>query len=520
VIDFSPIRSDSSDVLLPKSIFNSRQELHTFLISLLFYFLIVFPILIADRYYVDDWGHALLGYSKWAEDGRPFTDFLMRILGGRLPLVDFSPLPQIGTIVVLSYLSVLIARKLELRVPITAALATLPLGANPFFLENLSFKFDSLPMALSVLLALLPILYTRADSWKSCVPGALLLFASLSFYQPSINAFIVFLILEFVLLQFELVSLSRLARSFACRILQLLLGLVLYRLVAALIIRGSYGVQRSAVSLTSPGVLEQNWIKSWNFIISSLWYGLRWPLILPIVAGAILILVIGIRYVNSDPALNSKRLWKIASIVALPVIPFLWLNAAIAVLLVLIDSPIGSCRTLIGMGALLASSLILVSSLLDRIKVPHLWICLLLLIPGYTMTMFASVYGNSLKEQKNYEMNIASSLSDDIYKISADHAINRISIEGNVGFSPFVNHNLGRFRLLGSLVSIDLRSDVNGGFARTVLNSYGIDVVPKTTKEQRQQLISQTANTSPVIRTRHYNLYRVDSDLIVYLTGH
>src|ERR1700731_1738010 len=103
--------------MLPyKFIFNSRQEVHTFLTSLILYLLVLAPILRADRYYVDDWGRALLGYSKWADDGRPFADFLMRFLGGRPPLVDFSPLPQLFAIVVLSYLSVLISRKFGLRV--------------------------------------------------------------------------------------------------------------------------------------------------------------------------------------------------------------------------------------------------------------------------------------------------------------------------------------------------------------------------------------------------------------------
>jgi len=157
--------------LLRTLIFNHRRELRTFLVSLFLYSLILAPILRADRYYVDDWGHALLGYSQWANDGRPLTDLLMRILGGHPPLVDFSPLPQIGAIAVLSYLSVLVARKFKLCGAVIAALATLPLGANPFFLENLSFKFDSLPMALSMFLVLLPILSTKANNWRSWVTG-------------------------------------------------------------------------------------------------------------------------------------------------------------------------------------------------------------------------------------------------------------------------------------------------------------------------------------------------------------
>jgi len=75
--------------LLRTLFFNDRRELRTFLVSLLLYSLILAPILMANRYYVDDWGHAILGYSQWANDGRPLTDLLMRILCGHTPLVDF-----------------------------------------------------------------------------------------------------------------------------------------------------------------------------------------------------------------------------------------------------------------------------------------------------------------------------------------------------------------------------------------------------------------------------------------------
>jgi hypothetical protein len=236
----------------------------------------------------------------------------MRILGGHPPLVDFSPLPQIGAIAVLSYLSVLVARKFKLCGAVIAALATLPLGANPFFLENLSFKFDSLPMALSMFLVLLPILSTKADNWRSWVTGTLFLTAGLCFYQPSINAFLVFLMLEFVFLQLELAPLTRLCRSFAFRVLQLFSGLVLYRVVAAMTVRGAYAVQHTATRLTDLGLLEQNLIKLWSFIVNSLWYGFRWLFILPIVAGGIVILLIGIRYAKSIPGLHPRWLWRIA----------------------------------------------------------------------------------------------------------------------------------------------------------------------------------------------------------------
>ncbi len=131
-------------------------EKNTFVVSFLLYALILLPILITDRYNVDDWGRTVIGYLHWGQNGRPLADVVMTTLGLGKPLVDFSPVCQIGAIICLSWLSAVVARRFEIRRPLVASLVTFPLGANPFFLANLSFKFDSLPMVLSLILALMP----------------------------------------------------------------------------------------------------------------------------------------------------------------------------------------------------------------------------------------------------------------------------------------------------------------------------------------------------------------------------
>jgi hypothetical protein len=114
------------------SVLKSHQK-STFFISLVLYTLLLLPILIADRYHVDDWGRSVLGYLNWGLDGRPLTDVIISTLDLGKPLVDFSPICQIASIVCLSWLSTIVARKFEIGRPVIAALTTFPLGANPFF---------------------------------------------------------------------------------------------------------------------------------------------------------------------------------------------------------------------------------------------------------------------------------------------------------------------------------------------------------------------------------------------------
>lgn len=136
-----------------------RGESKLFVILLALYFLILYPILRANRYYNDDLKRALIGHTGWDSNGRPLTTLLMRLLQCYdSALVDISPLTQIGAVALLAWVGVLIARRYALRSPWLAALIVFPLGAQPFYLENLSYKFDALSMSVAVWLALLPLL--------------------------------------------------------------------------------------------------------------------------------------------------------------------------------------------------------------------------------------------------------------------------------------------------------------------------------------------------------------------------
>lgn len=131
----------------------------------------------------------------WDSNGRPLTNFLMKLLQCYdHALVDISPLTQIGAIAILAWVGVLIARRYAIASPRMAALVAFPLGGQPFYLENLSYKFDALSMSTAMLLALLPIIALKDDR-RGWWLGILALFASLNFYQPALNAYLIFILL-------------------------------------------------------------------------------------------------------------------------------------------------------------------------------------------------------------------------------------------------------------------------------------------------------------------------------------
>ena len=96
---------------------------------------------------------------------------------------------------VLSYAGVLLVRRFEIESLPLGILVTLPLGAQPFFLENLSYRFDAVTMAAAVLCSVCAIAMSRPQRAELDL-GIVALLASLNFYQPAFNVFLVLAIFE------------------------------------------------------------------------------------------------------------------------------------------------------------------------------------------------------------------------------------------------------------------------------------------------------------------------------------
>jgi hypothetical protein len=246
------------------------RERRTFLILFALYGIIVFPILRADEYYNDDIKRALFGRASWDSNGRPLTTFLMRALQAYdHAMVDISPLTQIGAVAVLAWAGALIAKRFAIRSPWMAALATLPLGAQPFYLGNLSYKFDALSMSLAILLALVPVVLDQHTARRWWL-GVLALFASLDFYQPAIDVYLVFAFMEIVYAQVEDAPLRTLARMALSRFLQTLVTMVAYEATVGIHISGWV---RKAATPIHAGQWQQlylNYLDFYRFVGTSL----------------------------------------------------------------------------------------------------------------------------------------------------------------------------------------------------------------------------------------------------------
>lgn len=487
-----------------------RSESTTFVVLLGLYAIILFPILRADRYYNDDLKRALFGHASWDSNGRPLTTFLMRALQAYdHAMVDLSPLTQIGAVAVLAWAGWLLARRYGLRSPWMAALATFPLGAQPFYLENLSYKFDALSMSLAMLLAIVPIVQgqrTRASWWL----GVLALFASLNFYQPAIDVYLVFALMEVVLAQLQGTSVDALGKRALSRALQLVVTMTLYELIVGIHISG--WVRRQATPI-HPGQWRQlylNYLDFYRFIGASFnehWWVAYAPALL--VLGGLPV-VIGLRYAARQRATCSRLVCTLLGLFAL-LVPLLASVLAIGPMLTL-AAPEITPRVLMGVGAMLTSSLLILGVSFGAWGRSPRWFAVLAGWLALGMASVASAYGNAQGEQRGYEAHIGARLADDIAQLKATRGVDAVLIEGSDGYAPVTAHVVEQVPLVRTLIAPYIAGG-NTFQTRSFLAFYlkGVtdldELTDPVTLRSNARLIAAVAQQPAVVTTSSYRLY-------------
>jgi len=498
-----------------------RDEGRVFTILLALYFLILYPILRANRYYNDDLKRALIGHTGWDSNGRPLTTLLMKLLqcydSG---LVDISPLTQIGAIAVLAWTGVLIARRYALRSPWMATLIAFPLGAQPFYLENLSYKFDALSMSIAILLALLPIL-TIANHRRGWWLGVLSLFASLNFYQPAVNVYLIFMLLEVVLAQLHDEPIPSWIKQFFLRVLQVGVAMLLYQLIIGIHIHGWVERESGKIHNLSQLPLIATNIGGFYRLIGNSFDQQWWTYFLPLlIMLAVFPVAIGIQYATTRRA--SHAAWINAALILISLVLPLAALLCIAGPMLLLLTPEFEPRVLMGVGALLVAALIVMQATLAQWHRSPRWTLAAGCMLAVGMCSLASAYGNALGEQKNYEDHIAAGMADDLADLKAAKGIHGFLLDGNIGFSPITGHVAEEFPMINKLISPYIASADR--FHTNEFLMYYVDGITNVGRQTdaanlhaQSDLLAKARQSAVVRATSGYSLRVVDNIAVVTL---
>lgn len=462
------------------------------------------PVVFSVGYYLDDLGRSLWGYTLWGGNARPLADLVMTVLNFGKPLQDISPIPQILAIAALAFtIAAACARFLPGR-PFLGALAFSPLIISPFFLENLSYKYDALPMALAVACATLPFTYNidRLPLRFLTMGGSLLM--ALCLYQPAINIYVCFAILSFLFFVYR--QERREAFIFlGLSISGLLIAYAIYAIVIVpLTLDGVYS--QAHATIVSGSFAHISSIVARNFgwagtLVWKLYDGAFLYIVLPFMA-AYLFLNYRLAFRRTEGSIYLD----------LGVFIILLLSPAALLLSIagptlLLESPIFDPRVLVGHSAVLATffvaTLWLIPKKLDGLKYA-------IVVPLVFAFIFDYTYANAMAAQNRFERMIVTSMVEDI--VSDDmRGAQYLTFYGTMPTAPETQLAEHKFPLIGNLNQIPFRGNWYWGYVK--MKHFGIQLEHDHLTEE--EVVSTACSAEHEKQGLFHTLYRNGENLII-----
>ncbi|WP_110643064.1 glucosyltransferase domain-containing protein [Salinicola sp. CPA57] len=475
-------------------------------------YLVIFsyPLTQAERLYRDDIWRSFHGEMGWVSNGRPLSSLFALLVNGGPRLADIAPLPLwLGLAAVAS--SILLWRRRLLAFDTGYAwLAMLILVVQPFFLQNLSYHFDAMPMALAlacaitgIACALNPREHQRWQARFRWLAGGAGILASLFFYQPAANVY-------FVLLAFHvLLSVSHQGRPDWPRHLGALavglMALMISKFVSALLIAGDYSVQHSKLAPLDqlPLHLVAQTGRFWHYVASMLDPPTGWLFLGLAVVVPLGLVIAAVRQRNA--------VGLAVMILVLACLPMGGLGFLTA-----LASPIWQPRVMMGFGAVYAGLLFCALHWLWRSRRPTAgWSLLgwpLVVVALGTPLTLAYAYGNAQRQQALFADDVSMRLIDDLATQPSPAAL---IIEGSLPLTRATRSAITVHPLLGELIRPYLDNGYWWGYQdlyrRGLSSAFELGDNPAL----RRRFEVQCRDLTPLARRAWYTLYRFEQSYVV-----
>lgn len=145
--------------------------------------LYIAPLALINADYYDDLNRSITGYG-WSQDGRFIASFIMSIMSFGTPLLPMAFIVKVISAAIVLISGYIIGACLFDGKKCQGAFFGLFALTSPFYIENLSYTYDSIPMSISILAGILPFLFFKG---RAFTPVSLMgLIIVLGTYQASI----------------------------------------------------------------------------------------------------------------------------------------------------------------------------------------------------------------------------------------------------------------------------------------------------------------------------------------------
>ena len=365
----------------------------------------LFALIRADIYYMDDLSSSIVDLS-WNHNSRYIGTFLLNDLStfGKGAL-DMSPLLQIIAVFFVVASSMILIYLIRGKFDLLGVVASLPLGLSPHFLQNLSYKFESLFMGVALFLAVAPFLFQKHKR-IFCAVSIISLLCMLMCYQAA-NATYIILSLYFAFSAYFLQnrSFKQSAGFLGICAVNLIIASALYKITINPI--APLGISDKMIAFDShffAGVwanLAQYlimifndlkstayiWLILLNFALFAINIASNRPKIYAIF-GAIMFLLLGL--------LASYGLYLVLEMPLFHPRAFYGFNALVAVIGIANVSMIANFSVNLNQKSQDSQDLRKVCRIL------HCFSIIIAVITAYFLISFANIYGNALKKQDEY----------------------------------------------------------------------------------------------------------------------
>lgn len=184
--DYLSIRYFSEKIQILKN--NKTYILSVILLSALY----VFPIVLANTHYIDDLNRTVAGYN-WDQDGRFVSSKIMHLLSFQKEIVySLYPFSTMLSAVILAVSGFIISYSVGIRNKLMLFIGSFLLLTCPFLLEILSYRFDCIPISLSIFFIAVPFLFYH-NKFLFFAVSVTSVFLTLGLYQTSVLSYCIIL---------------------------------------------------------------------------------------------------------------------------------------------------------------------------------------------------------------------------------------------------------------------------------------------------------------------------------------
>lgn len=423
----------------------------TIIITLIF-FIGSLSLIRSNYNYVDDMGRIMSGYKAWDVESRYLSNFFSNIIHADTYLTDISPLTQIIAMFVLAISSVML---LDLfignkKYGFFQYVAVVPVCLSPYFLQCLSYKFDSPYMAISVLASITPLLF-RKNKTSFMISSLISAFIVCTTYQAASG---IYLMLTVALLLKDWLDGEDTKEIFidaAIGTISYLMGMLVFYFI----------IMKSVDTYVSNemnfSVVVSNLLKYYEYLLSDL----KKTWIFLIATTIICYFISNIKKTKKDIVLSV-----FVCLIAIALMIILCFG-----MYPLLDKPLFAARSMYPFGILLSIFMINATSSKEEIIGKVLILCL-----SWMFITFSYTYGNALDIQKkyaNYRIELVAADLNELEKSNITKEKKEIQIVGSIGLAPALR-NIPNKNLLDRLIPITFTEQWYWGNYE-LINFYGFN---------------------------------------------